>query len=227
MKVFKKLSILMALCIAAVLVLAACGPKGGGSAPAESKEAQTEEDTKKEAAPADEGYTPAALTNDTYTNEVINLKMQVPSTWTLYTKEQLAEEYNDGAAEPTIGESFYEAYAQKTGGGDNISIIVQNATGQKEIIKSMGIKKFTEQISSSIPEALEGAGATNIEYSLDEFSFPLDDYACIQSTCELAGTEIFQRQVIFLEGNYLYSITLTHFDEASSNEAIGFFSKLK
>ena len=92
MKVLKKLSILLALCMAAVLVLAACGPKGGGTTPTQKDEPQTEEVTTKEAEPEDTGYPEATLKGDTYTNEAINLQMKVPSTWTLYTKEQLADE---------------------------------------------------------------------------------------------------------------------------------------
>ncbi|MBR3308912.1 MAG: hypothetical protein IKG00_03280, partial [Lachnospiraceae bacterium] len=132
MKVFKRLSILLALCIAAVLVLAACGPKGGGTTPTQKDEPQTEEQTEelttKAAEPADTGYPEATLAGDTYTNEAINLQMKVPSTWTLYTKEQLADEYNGSATEPEIGESFYEAYAlvEDAQFHENVSIIVQN-----------------------------------------------------------------------------------------------------
>ncbi len=232
MKTLKKLSILLALCIAAVLVLAACGPKGGGTTPTQREEpqseAQTEEPTTKSAEPA-AGYPEATLSGNTYTNEAINLKMQVPSTWTLYTKEQLAAEYNGDATEPEIGESFYEAYALVEDGQfhENVSIIVQNASEHTDTIKTMGIKSFTELISDGIPDALGQAGASDINYGLVDINFPLDDYACIQSTCSLQGTNIFQRQVVFLEGNYLYSITATAFDEAGVNEIFGFFSRNK
>ena len=91
----------------------------------------------------------------------------------------------------------------------------------------MGIKSFTDLISEGIPDALEQAGATNVNYGLVDINFPLDDYATIQSTCSLQGSDIFQRQVVFLVGNYLYSITVTSFDEAGANEILGFFSKIK
>lgn len=233
MKVFKRLSILLALCIAAVLVLAACGPKGGGTTPTQKDEPQTEEQTEelttKAAEPADTGYPEATLAGDTYTNEAINLQMKVPSTWTLYTKEQLASEYNGSATEPEIGESFYEAYAlvEDAQFHENVSIIVQNASEHTDTINAMGIKSFTELISEGIPEALEQAGASNIKYNLVDINFPMDDYATIQSTCSLQGTDIFQRQVVFLVGNYLYSITVTSFDEAGANEILGFFSRIK
>ena len=233
MRTWKKLSILLALCMTAILVLAACGPKGGGEKPTEAQteakteEVTTEEATTKEAEPVDTGYPAATLTADTYTNEAINLKMTVPSTWGLYSAEELASEYNDGATEPAVGATFYEAFAQKIGGGDNVSIIVQNATGQTDTIKSLGIKDFTEMISDGIPEALEGAGATNIKYGLIDIDFPLDEYACIGCTCELQGTNIVQRQVVFLEGNYLYSITVTAFAEDAANTILDFFSKIK
>lgn len=231
MKAIKKLSILIALCLTVVLVLAACGPKGGSTTPTKGDdsqtEAQTEENTTKEAEPVDEGYPVPTLSGDTYTNEAINLKMTVPSTWVLYTKEQLAEEYNNGATEPVIGGTLYEAFAQLSTGGDNVSIIVQNATGQTDTITSMGIKPFTELISDGIQEALEGAGATDIKYGLIDIDFPLDDFACIGSTCTLQGTPIVQKQVVFLRGNYLYSITVTAFNEADANAVLGFFSKVK
>ena len=229
MKVLKKLSILLALCMAAVLVFAACGPKGGGTTPTQKDEPQTEEVTTKEAEPEDTGYPEATLKGDTYTNEAINLQMKVPSTWTLYTKEQLADEYNGSATEPEIGESFYEAYAlvEDAQFHENVSIIVQNSSEHTSTIKSMGIKSFTDLISEGIPDALEQAGATNVNYGLVDINFPLDDYATIQSTCSLQGSDIFQRQVVFLVGNYLYSITATSFDEAGVNEILGFFSKIK
>ena len=58
MKVLKKLSILLALCMAAVLVLAACGPKGGGTTPTQKDEPQTEEVTTKEAEPENGAVVP-------------------------------------------------------------------------------------------------------------------------------------------------------------------------
>lgn len=221
----------MALFMAVVLVFAACGPKGGSTTPTKGEEpqteAQTEETTTKEAEPVNTGYVAPTLTADTYSNEAINLKMTVPSTWTLYTEQQLADEYNGSLTEPGTGDAYYEAFAQLTAGGDNVSIIVQNATGQTGTIKSMGIKEFTEMISEGIQEALEGAGATDIKYGLIDVDFPLDDFACIGSTCSLMGTTIVQKQLVFLVGDYLYTITVTAYDEAGANEVLGFFSKIK
>ena len=234
----KQLSILLALFIAVILVFAACGPKGGGTSPT-NDEPQTEENTESQTEPASEepttkaaepdnnGYPAPVLTSDSYSNEALNLKMTVPSTWTFFTKEQLASEYNNGAAEPAVGESLYEAFAQLTGGGDNVSIIVQNATGQTETIKSLGIKAFTELISDGIPEALEGAGATNIQFGVVDIDFPLDEYACINCTCDLSGAKIYQKQIVALEGDYLYSITATAFNEEGVNDILAFFSKMK
>ncbi len=231
MKTLKKLSILMALLMTVVLVLAACGPKGGSTTPTKGEEpqteAQTEETTTKEAEPIDAGYPAATLTADTYSNEAINLKMTVPSDWTLYTEQQLADNYNGNLTEPGTGDGFYEAYAQMTSGGNNVSIIVQDASGQRDLIKSMGIKVFTEMASEGIQEALEGAGATDINYGLIDIDFPLDDFACIGSTCSLQGIPIVQKQLVFLVGNYLYTITITAFDEEGANDVLGFFSKIK
>ena len=231
MKALKKLSILIALLMAVVLVMAACGPKGGGTTPTKSEEpqteAQTEETTTKEAEPVSTGYPAATLTADTYSNEAINLKMTVPSDWTLYTEQQLADDYNGSLTEPGAGDTFYEAFAQRTSGGDNVSIIVQDASGQKDLIKSMGIKVFTEMASDGIQEALEGAGATDINFGLIDIDFPLDDFACINSTCSLQGMSIVQKQIVFLVGDYLYTITVTAFDEAGANAVLGFFSKIK
>ena len=236
MKTMKKLSILLALALAAIFVFTACGPKGGGTTPTEAPtetvteattEAPTEAPTEEPTTQASTGYPRPVLTSDSWSNEALNLKMTVPSTWTMYTEEQLADEYNGGAAEPAVGETFYEAFAQLTGGGDNVSIIVQNATGQTETIKSLGIKAFTELISDGIPEALESSGATNVQYGLVDIDFPLDDYACINCTCELYGTAVHQKQIVALEGDYLYSITVTAFNDAGVADVLGFFSKLK
>lgn len=215
MKIMKKYLALLVLCLTAILVFAACGPKGGG--------------TTKEDEPVSEGYPEATISGNIYSNEAINLKMEVPSTWILYTKEQLAEEYNDGATEPLIGSTFYEAYAMDPDAEfhENISVIVQNATEEADTIRSYGIKEFTELISDAIPEALEGVGATNIKYGLVDINFPVTDYACIQTTCTMQAVNIYQKQVVFLEGNYLYSITVTALDEAGADKLLGFFSKIK
>ncbi len=209
-------------------ILAGCGSKAETAQPEEPQtEAQTEETTTKEAEPVSTGYPAATLTADTYSNEAINLKMTVPSDWTLYTEQQLADYYNGSLTEPGAGDTFYEAFAQRTSGGDNVSIIVQDASGQKDLIKSMGIKVFTEMASDGIQEALEGAGATDINFGLIDIDFPLDDFACINSTCSLQGMSIVQKQIVFLVGDYLYTITVTAFDEAGANAVLGFFSKIK
>ena len=197
MKTLKKVSVLLALCLTVIFVFMACGPKD--STPSSS----------------------------TYTNEALNLKMTVPSTWTLYSEEQLSSEYNGGDTEPVIGKSFYEAFAQLTGGGDNVCIIVKNAAGQTETIKSLGIKSFTDLISEYVQGALEKEGATNIQYSLVNIDFPLKEYACINITCDLKGSRVFQKQIISLEGDYLYSIIITANKEEGVNDIIGFFSTLK
>lgn len=237
MKTMKKLSILLALCMAAVIVFAACGPKGGGNTPTSdetqtetaTEEVTTEEVTTKEAEPADTGYPAAVLTSDTYTNEALNLKMTVPSTWTFYSKEDLAQEYNEGATEPVTGKGFYETYAQLTDGmfHDNVSVIVQDATGQTDAIKSIGITSFTEMAADMLPAQLDEIGAANVQYAVVDNAFPLDDYACIKVTYQLQGYNICQKQFVTLVGNYLYSITITSTDEAGADSIIGFFSRNK
>ena len=221
MRLLKKLSILLALCIASVLVFTACGSKDGGN---EKQDDQTEDVTT-----ADVGYPEPELTSDTYTNKALKLKMTVPSTWDFYSKEELASEYNDGAMEPVSGKSFYEAYGIDPSGTlhNNISIIVQYVPDEADTIRTLGIEEFAKFAADAVPDSLTEVGADSIEYDVVKVDFPLDEYACIQFSYQLQGVSIDQRQFVTLVGDYLYSITLTALDEAGVKELTGYFSSIK
>ena len=229
MKVLKRLSILLALSTAVILVFTACGPKGGGNTPTEAptenttEEVTTEEITTKEEVST--GYPRPVLTSDTWSNKALNLKMTVPSGWTLCTEEELSSQYNDGLTEPTDS-AFYEAQAQRTYGGNNLSISVTDVSGQTELIESVGIKSFTTMLISTIQSNLENAGATAIQLDVVDIDFPLDDYACINMSYIYKEMAIRQKVIVTLKGNYLYNITITSNDDAGVNEMLGFFSKI-
>ena len=231
MKALKRIPFLLALCTAVILVFTACGPKGGGNTPTEAptenttEEVTTEEVTTKEEAAT--GYPVPVLTSDTWSNEALNLKMTVPSTWTLYTKEDLSSQYNNGATDPVAGETFYEAVAQMTSGGNNLSISVQNLSGEAEAIQSLGIKDFTSMLISTLQTNLENSGASNLQLEAVDIDFPLDDQACLSASYIYEGTAIRQKMILTLKGDYLYNITITAFDDAGVNDILGFFSKIK
>ena len=203
MKLLKKSSILLALCLACVLVLAACGQKK-------------------------DNFSRGTISGNKYSNSFMGIQFEAPSDWTFATDAELAQD--NGLSEDEFVDNFntlvknqqlYDMYAQRSD-GTNISIIVQNAKG----VSKSSLKKEIENAAPSVEEALSQQGATDISWKMSDVSIPLKDYAVLDVSSKLSGIAIYQKQVYALVDDYAYINTLTCVGEDESDEIYGYFKKL-
>ena len=240
MKLLKKCSILLALCLTCALVLAACGPFGGKNekktepdttkAENTTEEVTTEEPTTKEAAPAGNEFAKGIISGNTYTNAYMNLKFEVPDGWTFETDAELAEDsevseedYVNNFVSLANNSQVYDMAALRND-GTNISIIVQSGKG----ISSSALRQAVEESASGIEETLRKAGATDVSWKMSDTSIPLDDYVCLEVASIISDIgNLYQKQVYALVGDYAYVITVTCVYTNDCDEIFGYFSKLK
>ena len=233
MKLLKKLSILLALCMACVLVLAACGPKNGGGKQEEPTEAKTEEVTTEEATTKevvadDASDLKGTISGTTYTCPYMGLKFEAPSTWVFYSDAELASQsgvsesdFVNNFAELAKNNQLYTLFAQRSD-GSNISIILQDGRGMTK----ESLNEALSYAGDSVEEALKEAGADNIVSRVSNVSMPLDNYVSLEVSSKFSGFDVYQEQVYALVGDYAYVITVTCIGSDGCDEIFSYFQAL-
>ncbi|MBR5931538.1 MAG: hypothetical protein IKZ95_05865 [Lachnospiraceae bacterium] len=206
MNALKRFSLLLAFCLACVLVLAGCGKK---EPKAEIK---------------------GSVSGNTYTNAYLNLKFEAPDGWTFETDAVLAEDSNvseddyvNNFVSLANSSQMYDMGAVRND-GTNISIIVQSGKG----ISRSALKQAVEESASGIEETLRKAGATDVSWEMSDTSIPLDNYVCLEVASIISGIgNLYQKQVYALVDDYACVITVTCVSTNDCDEIFGYFSKLK
>ena len=237
MKSFKKLSILLALCMACIFVFAACGPKGGGKqedpteaqTEAQTEEATTEEATTKEATPAGKTSLKGSVSGTTYTNTYLNLKFNATDDWVFYTDAELAAENNVSESEFVNNfdslvedDQIYDLYAIRSD-RTNINMIIASAEG----LDIARVRKYVEELGPSMEESLAEQGLTDISWKMSDTSLPLKDYAVFEISSNYDGVAIYQKQAYALVDGYSFIITITCVGTDECDEIFGYFTKIK
>lgn len=145
-----------------------------------------------------------------YVNEFANIKFNLPSGWSKYSDEQIAQVMNVGVellnddqkklAELAQSMVIYGMVANDDTTKANVSVILEKPA----------IKITPESYATSLKQQLEAV--SSIQYKVNEIATAKvgsEEYTALTSTASVSGVEIGQSYYIRAEGDYIITIIVT------------------
>lgn len=149
-----------------------------------------------------------------YVNEFANIKFNLPSGWSKYSDEQIAQVMNVGVellnddqkklAELAQSMVIYGMVANDDTTKANVSVILEKPA----------IKITPESYATSLKQQLEAV--SSIQYKVNETATAKvgsEEYTALTSTASVSGVEIGQSYYIRAEGDYIITIIVTTTEE--------------
>lgn len=149
-----------------------------------------------------------------YVNEFANIKFNLPSGWSKYSDEQIAQVMNVGVellnddqkklAELAQSMVIYGMVANDDTTKANVSVILEKPA----------IKITPESYATSLKQQLEAVNS--IQYKVNETATAKvgsEEYTALTSTASVSGVEIGQSYYIRAEGDYIITIIVTTTEE--------------
>ena len=140
-----------------------------------------------------------------YVNEFANIKFNLPSGWSKYSDEQIAQVMNVGVellnddqkklAELAQSMVIYGMVANDDTTKANVSVLLEKPT----------MKITPESYATSLKQQLEAV--SSIQYKVNETA--TEEYTALTSTASVSGVEIGQSYYIRAEGDYIITIIVT------------------
>lgn len=145
-----------------------------------------------------------------YVNEFANIKFNLPSGWSKYSDEQIAQVMNVGVellnddqkklAELAQSMVIYGMVANDDTTKANVSVLLEKPT----------MKITPESYATSLKQQLEAI--SSIQYKVNETATAKvgsEEYTALTSTASVSGVEIGQSYYIRAEGDYIITIIVT------------------
>ncbi len=145
-----------------------------------------------------------------YVNEFANIKFNLPSGWSKYSDEQIAQVMNVGVellnddqkklAELAQSMVIYGMVANDDTTKANVSVLLEKPT----------MKITPESYATSLKQQLEAV--SSIQYKVNETATAKvgsEEYTALTSTASVSGVEIGQSYYIRAEGDYIITIIVT------------------
>ena len=145
-----------------------------------------------------------------YVNEFANIKFNLPSGWSKYSDEQIAQVMNVGVellnddqkklAELAQSMVIYGMVANDDTTKANVSVLLEKPT----------MKITPESYATSLKQQL--AAVSSIQYKVNETATAKvgsEEYTALTSTASVSGVEIGQSYYIRAEGDYIITIIVT------------------
>ena len=145
-----------------------------------------------------------------YVNEFANIKFNLPSGWSKYSDEQIAQVMNVGVellnddqkklAELAQSMVIYGMVANDDTTKANVSVILEKPA----------IKITPESYATNLKQQLEAV--SSIQYKVNEIATAkvgAEEYISLTSTASVSGVEIGQSYYIRAEGDYIITIIVT------------------
>ena len=97
---------------------------------------------------------------------------------------------------------------------------------QKKILEQVSIRDVAAAQDADMVSMLESGGYENVTFTVDDSftDFFADDFACIYITGSVLGMDTFLRQVIYISGDFLVTVTVGSNMNDNTLEYMGFFS---
>ena len=228
----KILVVVLALCL--ILGLAACG--GGGNAPANTTPADNTANTNTTPDPGSKsgGITRGEVNGNTYTNEMLKIRCDLPSGWIIYNDDQIAvlnnytkEKFKDTSVADAIEQTgqYIDFCAASNSSGNTINLLFQkNST----VLKLMSDKQIFEAMESSFKEQFKNSGITINDYKIVDGEFCGEAKSILHINITTNGTTLEEYQIwVRPDEDYIGIITFTFPGSNDPNEMLGYFSKIK
>ncbi|MBE6003414.1 MAG: DUF1795 domain-containing protein [Lachnospiraceae bacterium] len=163
------------------------------------------------------GFSKGEIRNNKYVNEYFGYSIGVPKGYTYYDDKELAE-FNEvtedfikdaDAIKKSIdaGESVIVAYAEKSDSYNNVNIGI--STGDSTLSKLDDVKELYAEYMDDIRETLEGMGFTVEKVSVMDEKIDGEKAYSLWSKSSIKGVEMYQRQTLFFNDDYLMTVTAT------------------
>ena len=235
---------IISLLLAALMILGLCGCGTGldldandliGSSESEETGFQSEE-----ASTSSEEQEPEDITgkieNNLYKNEFLGITFNLPSGWTFYTEDQIAD-INKQATNKMDGDTAslvqsssitYDMYAQNPTDGSNVNLNLEKFSLAQML--TMDVKKVIEGQFDMLKSTYENMGFKNVNVYYDEIMVDgkkLDGARLVAENTTATTTYKFYAVIFcFKKGSYLVNVSLGSVLNDKSNEILNCFKFL-
>lgn len=172
-------------------------------------------------------FSMGTVNGNSYENDFVDIRCELPEDWTIYDEAQLAEMI--GLYADTFTEGDFKNLVEETGSSlifyaqnpNTLSSINITVADTESYNMAMGDhKKLVDAMIEQMPEMLEQAYMTDVKVEADTFSFCGEDTYGIYITASVYETPIFERQVVAVEGTYSITLTVCSYHEDSTMELL-------
>ena len=222
----------IALLLAALLVLSltACSSTPSESKPTDNAaDSDTPTDTTA-ATEAEVEFETGAVEGQTYTSDLLKLSLTLDDNWQFLSREEIDQVMgitSDLVSDEEIaksledGNSYTDMYATNTATGATVNLLLQKVGVSALLLNEKSVLEASEE---SIVAALESMGLSNIRYEIGTMTFAGKEHACAEITGEINGVTLYEKQVCFIKGTYIASITASTVDENGAEEILNQFA---
>ena len=172
-------------------------------------------------------FSMGTVNGNSYENDFVGIRCDLPQDWTIYDEAQLAEML--GLFSDTFTEGDFKDLVEETGTSlifyaenpstlSSINITVADTESYDMAMSDH--KALVDAMVEQMPEMMEQAHTTDVKVETDTFSFCGEDTYGTYITATVYGVPIFQRQVIDVEGTYNLTITVCSYEEDNTMELL-------
>lgn len=171
-----------------------------------------------------------------YTNEYFQFQFTTTGSWTLYDEDQLKQvnqaafgnqENLDVAEALKKGNLYMDAFAvnESETAMENVGVTIANIG----VIYSASYdaEEILESSQDSGEQSLEDQGAADITSDLTTTEFLGEDIPCLDYSCTLSGTKVYQKIIVVERGGYFAMITATSGGTDTTQDILDMFTGLE
>ncbi len=167
----------------------------------------------------------------TYENKFIGLGCTLDDGWTFYTDDQInqlnnltadlaGEEYQEAIKNATV---IYDMYAISSNQLDNINVNLEKVDPIKLAV--LDITNNYEQIYPTIKQSFENMGYTDVSYEIGKVKIGDKEFASLDTSAQISGIKMYQTIFSVKCNGYLANITITSFQEDTTDAILAKFYK--
>lgn len=195
----------------------------------EDEEDDEKEDEKEEEEDDDSELELGKTKGSKYENEFIGLGVKIPSDWTFYDEEKIAEingitqDYMDEELVEAVKQAdyFYDMYAATEDSSQSINVMFEK--GSKAQIKDADLEQIAETTIESVKKTYENYGFEECNGEVTEIKIDGKKFTGFTMISTINGKEIHQAGFLIKKGEYIASINITAASEDKLEELLDAF----
>lgn len=224
---------------AAIMVVTACGSKGGGAAlQSETAAVTTEAASVSEAAAAsaeDTGFSAGTSESSVYTNTMFNIKFDAASNKMSLADAQELKRLGDMTADAVDSDSaqasldngsvYFDMYAYNDDYTRTVNVVIQNMGIVYGVVGDLDAS--VEAAVSVVRQQFEALGVTDVNIEKTRVEFKGEEVPCLNIELAGQGVKQCQKQVYVKSGKYVAVISATGTDAESAQAGLDIFTAAK